>query len=156
MRKVLVVASVSRDERDVGVAHPSDRDRRARRPPWGLDGDLVGVVEERVEARSAKDADLGARQGHQAALEPEDFEPEDFEPEDFGPEELGPDDFASDFVEVDDEPESELDPDFESLVVDDELEELDESLLVPELDDLSEAVLRDFDRERAESDESVL
>jgi hypothetical protein len=55
----LVLASVARQERDAPAAEVADRHGRGRLPVRRVDLDLLDVVEERVEAGAAEDADLG-------------------------------------------------------------------------------------------------
>jgi hypothetical protein len=74
-----VVTAVPGDERDLAPGDLADHDRVAGRAERGLGNYLGRVVEERVEARSADDPDLGLA-GHagQATFEPElDDEPAD-------------------------------------------------------------------------------
>jgi len=52
-----VVAAVAREERDAPAGDRADRQRRGRRAEGRVERDLLDVVEERVEARAAEDAD---------------------------------------------------------------------------------------------------
>jgi hypothetical protein len=54
---------VAGQEGDPPAADVADGDGRRRRPVGGVDGHLDGVVEERVEAGTAEDADLGCPSG---------------------------------------------------------------------------------------------
>ena len=60
MGRQRVLAPVAGEERDPATGHLTDRDRRRGRPERRVDDDLLDVVEQRVEARSAVDADVGA------------------------------------------------------------------------------------------------
>ena len=63
VRRQLVLAAVAREERDALAADLADRERRRRLPVRRLDLDLLDVLEERVEAGAAEDADLSLGTG---------------------------------------------------------------------------------------------
>jgi hypothetical protein len=56
----LVLDPVPREERHAPPADLAQGDRRRRVPERGVDVDLLDVLQERVETRSAEDADLRA------------------------------------------------------------------------------------------------
>jgi hypothetical protein len=62
VRRELVLAAVPRDERYGPPRHITDQERRRRGAVRRLDLDLSNVIEERVEAGSPEDADLGRAQ----------------------------------------------------------------------------------------------
>jgi hypothetical protein len=59
MRWKRVAAAVARQECDLPAADVGQEQRVRWGAIWGIDLDLAHVVEERVEARAAEDADLG-------------------------------------------------------------------------------------------------
>jgi hypothetical protein len=59
VRRQLVAAAVAGQEGDPPAPDIADGERRGRRPVGRLQGDLDGVVEKRIEAGTAEDADLG-------------------------------------------------------------------------------------------------
>ena len=53
--------AVSREERHPPARDLAHRDRGRGRAVGGLDDDALDILEERIEARAAEDADLGSR-----------------------------------------------------------------------------------------------
>jgi hypothetical protein len=102
-----VAPAVAGQEGHPPAADVADRDGRGRRPVRGVDGDLDRVVEERVEAGPAEDADgrPGSRQAHAILLS--DFLLSDFLLSGFEVLDEESDDDESDDDEDDDESDEE-------------------------------------------------
>ena len=135
----LVVAAVAGQEGDPPARHRPDRDRRRRGAVRGVELDRLDVVEEGVEARAAEHPDLGG--AHAGLLMPAGAELGAQWPWLWLPwawECPWPLELAFEPDAPDDEPESDLVPDFESVLVsvlapDDSLP--DEPLAVDSLDE---------------------
>jgi hypothetical protein len=76
MRWKLVLSPVSGKECDRDAADVSDMDRRGRIPVRRLDGDLLHVVEEGVEAGASEDPDAGGGQAERSLALPEEGDEE--------------------------------------------------------------------------------
>ena len=112
MGRVLVIDAVPGQEGDPASAHVTDANRRGGRPVGRVDRDLLAVVEQRIEARSAEDPQLGLRSGGHRDVRLDDEEEADVvddepplfdeadalsdEDDDFGPTTSCPTSFESD------------------------------------------------------------